>query len=409
MKHLYYISIIFLFIQLFIKIEVKAINNIVCSIDTCASSRITNSGDSLIIATSNTIVSFNKNEYSVKTARWYSENNLLISPPLSTTIDEEGKIWYSDMYSLYCVDQESCSTDVYPFDNILFYSYSIQNSSNGDIWIGGARNFYIRKSNGEIKILTNPFDELNTISVMSNIEEDSEGNMWTAITSYGAFNGYNIVYYDKLYNHTVVSTKDNDQVHTMQIDKNDNIWFASSEGISCINKDKSKKVYSFNDNPKFGNDFYVASSKDNAGNIWFSSSSTLIKYNGTEFISYTSPNYSDACSILCDGDIVWVLLKNDKLLKFQNNEFETIDLSPAVTGIEESKAEESNTKAYVSNGVLYIENDEGINSVEVYEATGRVITSGSYNSNSIQIQLPATINGVILVKVNSEVVKTIVE
>ena len=195
----------------------------------------------------------------------------------------------------------------------------------------------------------------------------------------------------------------------MQIDKNDNIWFASSEGISCINKDKSKKVYSFNDNPKFGNDFYVASSKDNAGNIWFSSSSTLIKYNGTEFISYTSPNYSDACSILCDGDIVWVLLKNDKLLKFQNNEFETIDLSPAVTGIEESKAEESNTKAYVSNGVLYIENDEGINSVEVYEATGRVITSGSYNSNSIQIQLPATINGVILVKVNSEVVKTIVE
>ena len=119
MKRIYFATIILLLFQLLIGIEVKAINNIVCSIDTCASSRITNSGDSLIIATSNTIVSFDKNEYNVKTVKWYSENNLLSSPPLSTTIDGEGKIWYSDICSLYSVDQESCSTDVYPFDNIL--------------------------------------------------------------------------------------------------------------------------------------------------------------------------------------------------------------------------------------------------------------------------------------------------
>ncbi|MBQ3556013.1 MAG: hypothetical protein IJA09_07350 [Bacteroidales bacterium] len=407
MRRIYYATIIILFFQFLIGIEVKAINNIVCSIDTCASSRITDLGDSLIIATSNTIVSFDKNEYSVKIARWYSENNRLSSPPLSTTIDEEGKIWYSDMYSLYCVDQESCSTDVYPFDNILFYSYSIQNSSNGDIWIGGARNFYIRKSDGEMKKLTNPFDGLNTISVMSNIEEDSEGNMWMSITSYGAFSGYNIVCYDKSYNHTVVSTKNNDQVHTIQIDKNDNVWFASSEGISCINKDKSSTVYSYNDYPEFGNDFYVASSKDNEGNIWFSSSTTLMKYNGAEFTTYTCSDYKEACSILCDGDIVWVLLKNDKLLKFQNNEFETIDLSPAVTGIEESTAEVSNTKAYFSNGVLYIENVEGVNSVEIYDTTGKIITSETYNNASAQIPLPTTLKGVIMVKVNNEVVKVI--
>ncbi|MBR3608762.1 MAG: hypothetical protein IKL50_02615, partial [Bacteroidales bacterium] len=141
----------------------------------------------------------------------------------------------------------------------------------------------------------------------------------------------------------------------------------------------------------------------------FSSSTILMKYNGAEFTTYTCDGYEEARAILCDEDIVWVLLKSDKLLKFQNNEFETIDLSPAVTGIEESTADVCNTKAYTSDGVLYIENAEGVNSVTVYDAMGRVITSGTYNSSSVQIQLPATLKGVAMVKVNNEVVKVICE
>ncbi len=77
------------------------------------------------------------------------------------------------------------------------------------------------------------------------------------------------------------------------------------------------------------------------------------------------------------------------------------------SGINESIADTPKTKAYVSNGVLYIENADGINSVEIYDTTGRVITSGSYNSSSVQIQLPVTIKGVILVKVNDEVIKVL--
>ena len=95
-------------------------------------------------------------------------------------------------------------------------------------------------------------------------------------------------------------------------------------------------------------------------------------------------------------------------MKFQNNEFETIDLSPAVTGIEESSIEETSTKAYVSNGVLYIENAEGINSVEIYDTAGKIITSGTYNNASVQVSLPTTIKGVIMVKVNNEVVKVMI-
>ena len=238
------------------------------------------------------------------------------------------------------------------------------------------------------------------------MEEDDEGNMWVAITSYGAYNGYNIVYYDNLYNYKIVCSKNDDQVHTIQIDKNGNIWFASSEGLSCMNKDKSRIVYSYNDYLEFGNDFYVASSKDDEGNVWFSSSSTLIKYNGLGFSSYTCSDYNDACSILCDGDIVWVLLKNNKMLKFQNNEFETIDLSYIEAGVEEDKVEISNANACISNGVLYIESDEEITSVKVYDATGKVITSVNTNgATSTQIALPSNINGILILNVDSEVIK----
>jgi len=84
---------------------------------------------------------------------------------------------------------------------------------------------------------------------------------------------------------------------------------------------------------------------------------------------------------------------------------EGVNPESVLQGVEESIAEVSNTKAYVSNGVLYIENAEGINSVTVYDAMGRVISSGTYNNSSVQISLPSTLKGVIMVKVNNEVVK----
>ena len=76
------------------------------------------------------------------------------------------------------------------------------------------------------------------------------------------------------------------------------------------------------------------------------------------------------------------------------------------SGINESIADTPKTKAYVSNGVLNIENIEGINSVEVYDIMGRIITSANANgATSAQIVLPSTIRGVIMVKVNNEVIK----
>ena len=56
--------------------------------------------------------------------------------------------------------------------------------------------------------------------------------------------------------------------------------------------------------------------------------------------------------------------------------------------------------------MLNIENAEGINSVVVYDAMGKVIASANANGvTSTQITLPSTIKGMIMVKVNSEVIK----
>ena len=90
---------------------------------------------------------------------------------------------------------------------------------------------------------------------------------------------------------------------------------------------------------------------------------------------------------------------------------EGVNPESVLQGVEESTAEVSNTKAYVSDGVLYIENSEGINSVTVYDAMGRNLTPNpspvERGATNAQIELPSAIKGVIMVKVNNEVVKVI--
>ena len=85
-----------------------------------------------------------------------------------------------------------------------------------------------------------------------------------------------------------------------------------------------------------------------------------------------------------------------------------VDSESVIQGTEENNIAESNAKAFISNETLIIENAEGINSVVVYDAMGRVITSTNANgATSTQIALPSTIKGVLIVKVNNEVVKVV--
>ena len=103
---------------------------------------------------------------------------------------------------------------------------------------------------------------------------------------------------------------------------------------------------------------------------------------------------------------VWYTLKS---FHYKGKQFYPTEES----GINESTAEINNTKAYVSNGVLYIENSEGVNSVTVYDAMGRNLTPNpspvERGATNAQISLSSTLKGVIMVKVNNEVVKVICE
>ena len=87
---------------------------------------------------------------------------------------------------------------------------------------------------------------------------------------------------------------------------------------------------------------------------------------------------------------------------------EGVDPKSVIQGVEENVVSESKTKAFVSNEMLNIENAEGINSVVVYDAMGKVITSANANgATSTQIALTSNTKGLLIVKINNDVVKVI--
>ena len=264
--------------------------------------------------------------------------------------------------------------------------------------------------------------------VVMDMEFDSKGNLWMALKAkkYSP-NKKDLPYFIKkdsigiagLVNNTPYwpyidfqseyILKGDKNASSLVVDNDDNIWITADDGIHFYNQTTEKdSLINYTTHSSIPNEHFYANKKDSEGNIWFSSSTTLMKYDGEEFTTYTFSDYNEARSILCDGDIVWILLKNDTLLKFQDNEFEAIDLTPAVTGIEESTTEVSKTKAFVTNEMLNIENAEGINSVVVYDAMGKVITSANANgATSTQIALTSNTKGLLIVKINNDVVKVI--
>ena len=264
--------------------------------------------------------------------------------------------------------------------------------------------------------------------VVMDMEFDSKGNLWIALKAkkYSS-NKKDLPYFIKkdslgiagLANNTPYwpyinfngeyILKGDKNASSLVVDDDDNIWIAADDGIHYYNQETSlDSLINHTTHSDIPNEHFYVNAKDNKGNIWFSSSTKLLKYNGVKFSTYTSSEYNEARAILCDGDIVWVLLKNDKLLKYQSRKSKVIDLIPAITntGIDESIADTPKVKAFISNGVLYIESEEDINSIVVYDATGNVITSADANgATSTQIKLPSNTKGVLIVKVNNDVVK----
>ena len=379
------------------------------------SNRISNDGANLWITPSVGILKYNKITgecYNVASEIY--ANNEATYTAIEAISDE--LVCYAEMYGFAQV-WDGAKIDTYGYTNGFVYSFAIR--PNGDVWASlGAK--YIPPADSVIG--DRHFWGYQTYNAMSSqiqspitdMAFDSNGRLWIAMFGQYYYLGYHDYVNEGDMTKYVCSNLYSGpykKITSIAIDSNDNIWYASDEGINCYYQATGQEVCmtkeqypAMLENRYFGNDI------DDSGNIWFTSENNLLKWDGSEFTTYTCDGYEEARSMLCDGNIVWVLLKNDTLLKFQNNEFEAIDLGPAITntGINESIAETQNTKAFVTNEMLNIENAEGINSVVVYDAMGRVITSTNANgATSTQIALPSTIKGVIIVKVNNEVVKVV--
>ena len=407
----YYIKFLIIVTIILGPSPIKSNNLSVRWYDEYYSNRIANDGENLWLATSSGLIKYNKstkNAYNVASELYYVTKDSRFTAIETYNIDGNLIICYSaEMQGAFSYDGaivEYLGT-MYNYN----YSYSFAMSPDGGIWASTCG------------IVNPPVDSLyhgdgfyikNAISsaipsAILDMAFDSKNTLW--ITSYGQ---YEYLDYIKMESYKdIVALNGTKKITSLAIDSNDNIWYASDNGINCYYQATGQEVCmtkeqypAMLENRYFGNDI------DDSGNIWFTSENNLLKWDGSEFTTYTCDGYKEARSMLCDGNIVWVLLKNDTLLKFQNNEFEAIDLGPAITntGINESITEAQNTKAFVTNEMLNIENAEGINSVVVYDAMGKVITSANVNgATSTQIALPSTIKGVLIVKVNNEVVKVI--
>lgn len=365
--------------------------------------RLTNKGENIWIATSKGVIKYNKTEGEAYNANKVLgvENDDVVNCIKS---DRGGKIWFSvEGKGIFCYDEEKITkrNDLY-IESLLRLSFAF--NSNDSIWIS-AGGYYVSPfiDDRQIGYTTPDNYSMDKKAYIMDMEFDSKGNLWISI--FGEYNSLLCHKANNSYCESIIA-KGNTVIPSLTIDSNDNIWYSTRRDIICHNTTTNSETRYWNDTDNnipaahfFGSDI------DDEGNIWFTSSHYLLRYDGENFKWWNCYGYHEACAILCDGECVWILMRNDELFKFEDEKFEIIDLSPAVTGIEESTAKESDTKAYVSNGMLYIENAEGINTVEIYDVTGKKITSGTYNNASVQISLPSILKGVIIVKVDSEIIK----
>lgn len=364
--------------------------------------RMANDGKNLWIATSKGIIKYNKEAdkaYNVSDSLGI-DNEAIIQ---AITFDKNNRLWFSikDNGIYFHENGQTLNRpDVY-IESYTRYAFAFDN--NDSIWTSAGGNYTAPLYNNYSAGYSTPDTRSFTISPsIMDMEFDSKNNLW--ITIYGEYNTLLCHKNGNSYCESII--QGSNIIPDITIDKNDNIWYCIADAIYYYDTTiHNHKRYWHDTDSNIPAAHFYASDIDNEGNVWFTSSHYLLRYDGNNFKWWNCFGYHEARAILCDNNTVWILMKDDTLCKFKNETFTRIDLKDTVLGIRDNVLSKANTKAYVSAGVLYIENVEGINSVEIYDITGRVITSGRYNSSSVQISLPTPLKGVIMVKVNSEVIK----
>lgn len=366
--------------------------------------RLANDGTSIWVATSKGVVRYDKTE-----KRAYNENEALEIDENSVIncikTDKSGKVWYSvKNEGVYCYDGVKVES-YFDFYKEEFLRLAFAFDANDSIWVSAGGNYISPMVEGVRKGYTTP-DTYSTSknAYIMDMEFDSKGNLWISI--FGEYNSLLCQKSNNSYCESVI-TEGGTVLPSLTIDKNDNIWYTVNNGLIYYNTQTGvQTLYSHDTDSNIPAAHFFASDIDENNNMWFTSSHYLVKYDGEKFKWWNSYGYHDPRGILCDGDVVWIYMSNDVLFRFEDDKFEKIDLAPEVAGIESNYIEKPNTKAFVSNGVLIVESPEEITNISVYDMVGRVITSANANgATSTQIALSSNTKGVLIVKVNNDVIK----
>lgn len=217
--------------------------------------------------------------------------------------DENGILWFGT------------GAGISKFDGKTFTNYSERDGlcsdrisnlfidSKGDFWIGtwgGVCTF-----NGtEFENFPIPYPKVatpinpDTKDWITEITEDSKGNIWFGRDGYGAskFDGNSIVHF------TTKEGLNSSNVQSILEDKEGNIWIGTRVaekdspdpekryGKAGLNKFDGENFYHFpNMNGLNENDVY-ASYKDQSNNLWFSTiGNGVYKYSNNEFVNYKVP------------------------------------------------------------------------------------------------------------------------
>ncbi|MEG1905421.1 MAG: T9SS type A sorting domain-containing protein [Bacteroidales bacterium] len=363
------------------------------------SNRLANTREGLWIAGDTDIFSFDRTSET-----WYSVNLFLEINRHDTinfvTVDSSDRLWYG----LKEHRPRMFDGEVHYYENLKMPSfvrifYDLMPLDEDRFYTAGQA-FHHYDASAGINTYFGGWMYSGCQMAVTDIAMDSKGGIWATATYGGKMLSHIDVTTESV---TYYTLKWYEGVSTLVIDQEDNIWTGSRIGLIHFDTE-TKKYQEFNylKNPEIPKGFYSASDKDEKHNLWFSCADHLVKYDGSTFTSYTCPEYKEARSILCDKDIVWILTRDQTLLRFDKGEFKAFQLVKG-TGIATTDADAVSFKVSQKAQEIDISGEVGISEVALYNLSGTLLSSQLFASErAVQFDHDGLANGIYILKIRHE-------
>jgi len=233
--------------------------------------------------------------------KWELYRNPFIHSVRDVIEDIESNMWIGTMGG-GVVRYDGESWKVYGTSSGAFdYIESMGKDSAGNIWISSEHG--VAKSDGDIwtrywlpsgEVIV---DELRVNSIIPGRDR----SVWFATDGQGAykFDGANWTNYN-----TVNSDLSDDDVYSVGIDKDNNLWFGTYAGLSKFDGTNWTTYTNSNTDGGLASDRVRAIAMDKDDNLWFGTNAGLSKYDGTNWTIFNTLNSGLA------GDTIYIIAED---------------------------------------------------------------------------------------------------